>query len=163
MQTEKWYLLKLFQEWGKDKGEWWRGWIQMWYIWYIVRTFVNATMYPQHNNKKGKGKVHGVLSRESRLLEIKARTWGLNQKHHEWSSVSRIYNCQKHLNPLIVSYCSDPMKANRVKVLCWSQERLHQKGKGLLTPWNDEKTTMAVGIIKKKYQEKHGYLEFVTS
>jgi hypothetical protein len=31
---------------GKDKGEWWRGWIQVWYIWYIVRTFVNATMYP---------------------------------------------------------------------------------------------------------------------
>jgi hypothetical protein len=32
--------------WG-DKGEWWRGWIQVWYIWYIVRAFVNATMYPQ--------------------------------------------------------------------------------------------------------------------
>jgi hypothetical protein len=29
-----------------DKGEWWRGWIQVWYIWYSVRTFVNATMYP---------------------------------------------------------------------------------------------------------------------
>jgi hypothetical protein len=23
-----------------------RGWIEVWYIWYIVRTFVNATMYP---------------------------------------------------------------------------------------------------------------------
>jgi hypothetical protein len=21
-------------------------WIQVWYIWYIVRNFVNATMYP---------------------------------------------------------------------------------------------------------------------
>jgi hypothetical protein len=33
---EKWDLLKLFQEWGKreNKGEWWRGWIQLWYIWY---------------------------------------------------------------------------------------------------------------------------------
>jgi hypothetical protein len=31
---------------GGDKGEWWKGWIQVWYIWYIVRTFVNATMYP---------------------------------------------------------------------------------------------------------------------
>jgi hypothetical protein len=30
----------------EDKGEWWRGQIQVWYIWYIVRTFVNATMYP---------------------------------------------------------------------------------------------------------------------
>jgi hypothetical protein len=27
---------------GWDKGEW----IKVWYIWYIVRTFVNATMYP---------------------------------------------------------------------------------------------------------------------
>jgi hypothetical protein len=25
-----------------DKGEQWRGWIQVWYIWYIVRT----TVYP---------------------------------------------------------------------------------------------------------------------
>jgi hypothetical protein len=28
------------------KGEQWRGWIQVWYIWYIVRTFVNTAMYP---------------------------------------------------------------------------------------------------------------------
>jgi hypothetical protein len=28
---------------GKDKGEWWRGWILPKYI---VRTFVSATMYP---------------------------------------------------------------------------------------------------------------------
>jgi hypothetical protein len=43
----KWYLLKLFQEWGKrDKGEWWRRWIQVWHIWYIARTFINATIYP---------------------------------------------------------------------------------------------------------------------
>jgi hypothetical protein len=30
----------------EDKGEWWRVWIQEWCIWYIVRNFVNATMYP---------------------------------------------------------------------------------------------------------------------
>jgi hypothetical protein len=30
----------------EDKGEWWSGWIQVWYIWNTVRTFVNATMYP---------------------------------------------------------------------------------------------------------------------
>jgi hypothetical protein len=34
---------------GEDKGEWWRGWIHLWYIWYIVRTSVNATMYPPPN------------------------------------------------------------------------------------------------------------------
>jgi hypothetical protein len=31
----------------EGKGEWWKGWIQEWYIWYIVRTFVNAIVYPQ--------------------------------------------------------------------------------------------------------------------
>jgi hypothetical protein len=30
----------------EDKGKWWRGWIQVWHIWYMVRTFVNATRYP---------------------------------------------------------------------------------------------------------------------
>jgi hypothetical protein len=29
-----------------------RGWIQVEYIWCIVRTFVNATVYPQHYNKQ---------------------------------------------------------------------------------------------------------------
>jgi hypothetical protein len=28
------------------KGEWWRRWIQVRYIWYIVRTVVKATTYP---------------------------------------------------------------------------------------------------------------------
>jgi hypothetical protein len=31
-----------------DKVEGWRGWIL---LWYIVRTFVNVTMYTQYNNK----------------------------------------------------------------------------------------------------------------
>jgi hypothetical protein len=29
-----------------DKGEWWRGLIQVWYICYVVKTLVNATMCP---------------------------------------------------------------------------------------------------------------------
>jgi hypothetical protein len=35
-------------------SEWWKGWIQ---LWYIVRTFVNDTVYPQYNsnNKKISG------------------------------------------------------------------------------------------------------------
>jgi hypothetical protein len=33
---------------GEDnKGEWWNGWVQ---LWYIVRTFINVTMYPKYNN-----------------------------------------------------------------------------------------------------------------
>jgi hypothetical protein len=37
-----------------DKGEWWKGWIQ---LWYIVKTFVNITMYPQYNNNKKESKI----------------------------------------------------------------------------------------------------------
>jgi hypothetical protein len=47
---------KVSPEMGRDKGKWWRRWIQVWYIWYIVRTFVNATVYPYpaQNNLKRK-------------------------------------------------------------------------------------------------------------
>jgi hypothetical protein len=31
---------------GGDEREHWKGWIQVWYIWHIVRTFLNAIMYP---------------------------------------------------------------------------------------------------------------------
>jgi hypothetical protein len=37
---------------GGCKGKWWSWWIHIGYIWYILRTFVNATMYLQHNSKK---------------------------------------------------------------------------------------------------------------
>jgi hypothetical protein len=40
-------ILKSISGEGGDKGEQWREWIQVWYIWDIVRTFVNATVYPQ--------------------------------------------------------------------------------------------------------------------
>jgi hypothetical protein len=32
-----------------NKGEWQRGWMQ---LWYILRTFVNVTMYSQYKNNK---------------------------------------------------------------------------------------------------------------
>jgi hypothetical protein len=31
----------------ENKGEWWKRWIP---LWYIARTFVNVTTYPQYNN-----------------------------------------------------------------------------------------------------------------
>jgi hypothetical protein len=34
-----------------DKWEWWKGWIQ--YDIFDIRSFVNITVYPQHNNEKG--------------------------------------------------------------------------------------------------------------
>jgi hypothetical protein len=39
----------------EDEREQWKGWIQVWYIWYIVKIFVNATMHPhleQYKKKK---------------------------------------------------------------------------------------------------------------
>jgi hypothetical protein len=36
---------------GGDKEEWWREWIQ---LWYILRTLVKIAMYPQYNNNKKK-------------------------------------------------------------------------------------------------------------
>jgi hypothetical protein len=30
-----------------DKEEWWKGWFQVWYIWHVIKTFMNATMYLQ--------------------------------------------------------------------------------------------------------------------
>jgi hypothetical protein len=33
----------------RNNGEWWRGWIQ---LWYIVRTLVNITMYSHTTIKK---------------------------------------------------------------------------------------------------------------
>jgi hypothetical protein len=39
---------------GIESGGWKRmvgAWIQVLYIWYIVRTFVNAALFPQHNDK----------------------------------------------------------------------------------------------------------------
>jgi hypothetical protein len=51
---------------GGNKGKWLGWWIQVWYIWYIVRKFVNATIYPHpvQNFKKtlGKGNPSDSLS-----------------------------------------------------------------------------------------------------
>jgi hypothetical protein len=47
--------VETIQEWGKeDKGDLWRGWTPLWYIWHIVSALVNAKIYPQHNKKNKK-------------------------------------------------------------------------------------------------------------
>jgi hypothetical protein len=44
---EKWADIEfLFSTRIKALIEQWRGWIEVWYISYIVRTFVNTPMYP---------------------------------------------------------------------------------------------------------------------
>jgi hypothetical protein len=53
-KCKKWYLLKQLQELGGSEGEWLRGWIHVWYIWYIVRTCVNAIMHPYSSQQKPK-------------------------------------------------------------------------------------------------------------
>jgi hypothetical protein len=47
-----WFLIQnCWEQNGRreDKGKLWREWIQ---LWYIIRTFVNVTIYPQYDNKK---------------------------------------------------------------------------------------------------------------
>jgi hypothetical protein len=58
-----------------DKVEWWRRWIK---IWYIVRAFVNATMYPSttiKNRKKQKKKRNylyvKVLMKQTNLMKVR--------------------------------------------------------------------------------------------
>jgi hypothetical protein len=68
-ENGKWDLLKVFQEWGReDKGEWWKGWTQ---LWYIVRTFANATIYPSTTIKS---KEYGVWQEESRTMSPLAKS-----------------------------------------------------------------------------------------
>jgi hypothetical protein len=61
--------------WG-DKGEWWRGWIQ---LWYILRTFVNVTMYPQHNNNL-------IIKKRKMCLKSQCSCI-LGRKHVMWQHV----------------------------------------------------------------------------
>jgi hypothetical protein len=46
--NEKWYLLKLIHEWREDEGEQWRGWIQVWRIWYC-KNFCKCPNVPPLN------------------------------------------------------------------------------------------------------------------
>jgi hypothetical protein len=53
-----WKYFRHQDRWGRDIGEWVRRWIQLWYIWYIIRTFVNATMHPILHNKGKRKNLH---------------------------------------------------------------------------------------------------------
>jgi hypothetical protein len=62
--------------WGEgDKGKQWKGWIQLWYRWYIVRTFVNATIHTHthtlYNNKVKRKKERRKERREEGRKERK--------------------------------------------------------------------------------------------
>jgi hypothetical protein len=47
-------LFKVLQESGEgDAGGWLAGWMHVWHNWYIVRTYVNYTIYP-HPAQQGK-------------------------------------------------------------------------------------------------------------
>jgi hypothetical protein len=73
---------------SKNRGE---GWIQVWCIWYIVRTFVNTTMYPQPRNTIKKTRFFFFYSNfplwisnveESFLAKIKHKNnWNTIQKN----------------------------------------------------------------------------------
>jgi hypothetical protein len=52
---------------GEGKGEWLKGWIQ---LWYIVRTFVKITIYPQYNNNLKREKIKSSEFSHDWFLEI---------------------------------------------------------------------------------------------
>jgi hypothetical protein len=59
------------------KGE---GWSQVWYIWYFVRTFVNATMYPhQAQQWKIKQQLEKKRNKTTAFLIFKKKGW-----FHQW-------------------------------------------------------------------------------
>jgi hypothetical protein len=66
-----------------DKEEWWREWIQ---LWYIVRTFINVSMYPQHNNtiiKKLK------INKTTKPKNVKHRITIITQQFHSWVCIQK--------------------------------------------------------------------------
>jgi hypothetical protein len=63
-----------------DKEEWWKGWIQPWYIWYIARTFANATMYPHTRQKEKRRKKNLRKNTYNLNTLIKSRNWINNLK-----------------------------------------------------------------------------------
>jgi hypothetical protein len=88
VKMEKWNYCRTG---GKgDKWEWWREWIQ---LWYIVRTLLNVTVYPQYNNnnKKGTNKYwmfflwkKNVFSMFARFLN-QSKTYNPKQKESNWN------------------------------------------------------------------------------
>jgi hypothetical protein len=68
------------------KGEWWEGWIQVWYIWYIVRTFINATMYPHPAQQLKKRKRKTQLQHMESSYKYNARWQVCNVSPFRWSS-----------------------------------------------------------------------------
>jgi hypothetical protein len=69
-----------------DQGEWWMGWIQVRYIQYIVRTFVNAI---QHNNKK---KVEDVVPR---CMKLKMKFWPQTEKYAKFKMNEKYWAFEK--------------------------------------------------------------------
>jgi hypothetical protein len=59
-----------------DTGEWWRGWIE---LWYSVRTFVSVTVCPQYNNnimkKEEKRVIHLQKKQQMIMLNTFCKWW----------------------------------------------------------------------------------------
>jgi hypothetical protein len=76
----------------EDKREWWRGWIQLWFAWYIVRTFVSARVCLQHNNKKIQKIVPRKLAHnvfDVIVHEEYHQIWRQSEKHKHRNSWSK--------------------------------------------------------------------------
>jgi hypothetical protein len=71
-----------------DKGEWWKGQIQ---LWYIVRTFVNVTTYLQNNNKKETMFFGGAFESSQDRTRF-----GQVTLHLSWTHSLSIYTIETH-------------------------------------------------------------------
>jgi hypothetical protein len=64
-----------------NKGEWWREWIQ---VWYIIRISVNIKMSPQHNNNNNNNNNKVFSLKKFRILKnekknIVLKKWSINK------------------------------------------------------------------------------------
>jgi hypothetical protein len=98
---------------GGDEGEWWRGWIQVLYISSILRTFVNATMYPDLAQKK------------LNILIILYR-WNYVSLYMNLQSQKNLSNFQFYINNgrhvLLIFLCVCFLLTKHIK--CWNKNRL---------------------------------------
>jgi hypothetical protein len=93
---------------GGDKGEQWRGWMQIWYIWYILRTFANATMY-NHPAQQQRGKVR----RGAFHLPERSKIYSPSSAHTPINSYSVTFDKTQLLPGSVTHICNPSYSGGR--------------------------------------------------
>jgi hypothetical protein len=111
----------------------WRGWIQVWYSWYVVIPFVNGTMYPtQHNNTEKKNKRMTPSPPQKFKNKIKYFPWfcklkeftfyssrvlKINVAFFYWQQILLVLYCE--LFPHLMKYCNTLIHVTQYRSLDW--------------------------------------------